>query len=529
MFKRYYYVEGLTNLLGSKGQYLISNEGRILDNKGYELSSTEDDEGHKVVHCLGWDGERSYRVIDLIAIQFKCLSIPQLEYGKVIAFLIDGDKNNLHARNIGYRFKDGKLEVNGYPGYYYIPGYTAAAINKDGELLVLSSRNIRNWYITLPNVKKNIKGGYKTTTVSFRKGKTVTLSRHRAMCLVFTDYPDNADTMVVNHKDGIPGNDTLDNLEWVTRGENNLHAYVNDLKNQHMRVLVRDVRTGEVTEHFSISETARYLNLYSDESVRVRLYNSKFGQVFQDGTQVKLKSDEREWIIPEDAEAAIFAAQERRAIKTRDCKTMTVQNYESVTSFCKSFNLERSAVEWRLKNNKLNPWFGFQFMYLENTSNFPNFTKEELIASFDKYKEALRVVARNLLTHETKEFASVKQADIFAGTQSVNYNLRQGRQPVFETGWQFKFEGQEWEEIEDFNEHIYRQRNGAMALELDTGIITIADSCKELGRILHLDCKGIRASAYSHGKQIYRGYRFRLGVSNDPWPETELYARILKK
>lgn len=109
MFRRYVYKEGLTTLLGSSGKFLINNDGQIRDVKGNELPYRRDDDGNKVVTCTSWDGERDYRVIDLVALQFKNLQIPKSRYGEVSAFVMDGNPENTHARNVGYRFKAGGL------------------------------------------------------------------------------------------------------------------------------------------------------------------------------------------------------------------------------------------------------------------------------------------------------------------------------------------------------------------------------------------------------------------------------------
>ena len=48
---------------------------------------------------------------------------------------------------------------------------------------------------------------------------------HRLVLEAFVGLPQNKNMTDVNHKDGNKSNNCLDNLEWCTRTENNLHAY----------------------------------------------------------------------------------------------------------------------------------------------------------------------------------------------------------------------------------------------------------------------------------------------------------------
>ena len=517
MFKRYVFIEGLTNLLGSHGKYLINIEGQIKDIKGNDINYRRDDEGQKVVHCIGFDGERDYRVIDLVAIQFKSLHIPFEDYGKIIAFVIDGDPDNIHARNIGYRFQGGKLPYKALKGFYYVPSFTILAINKQGTVVNTKTNHFLTYNTIQPNPKRNIKGGYRYTSAPFQKGKQFREMRHRLLCLTFKDYPNHVDSLVVNHINGIPGKDDLDNLEWTTRGDNNLHAYVNDLKNQHLRVLVRYVLTGEVVEYYSISECSRQLGYAVDETIRYRLYKSPFGQVFQDGTQIKLKSDERDWIIPANPEEDIKRARQHMPLLVRDCKDLSIKSYSSITEAAKTLDINSSSIEYRFKVNNQSPLFGYQFKELTDPSPWKEFSQEEFKNSLEPNN--FRVGARNLLTGEMKEFSSIRMAEKELKL-GINYYLSNGKQALFESGWHVKLENQDWEVIEDFEEKIYKMQKDIMCREETTGIIIIADSADKLSKILKLDSKAIRKASFTRGNKLYHGYRFRLGVSNDPWPET---------
>ena len=519
MFKRYEYIEGLTNLLGSNGKFLINNDGQIKDIKGNDIEIRRDDEGNKVVTCTSWDGTREYRVIDLVALQFKGLCIPQEDFDKVIAFTIDGNPENTHASNIGYRFQGGKLEFKSMPGFYYVPGMTSVAINYEGVPVNVKKLNRLKLYTTKPG-KNNIKGGYRTFSAIFSPGRSISYLRHRALCLVFKEYPDNVDDVSVNHKNGIPGDDWLDNLEWATRRENNIHAYANNLKNQNDHVLVRNVLTDEVTDYYSLSECARALKLESHASVLYRIKASKFGQVFQDGTQIKLKSDPRDWIMPENPEEEIRKNLQRIPILVRDCRTLQVKEYDSVTDAAKGTGIYSGTIMYRINVGNESPLFGYQFKLAENQTPWRLFTPEEYQSSL--IPNSFKVDARNLLTGEIKSYSSIREAEKALNGLSIRFAFQKNKQPMNEDGWQVKRADEEWIDVQNVEETIYKLRQEVMAKEEATGKITIASSAKQMGEILQLDPKAIRVVAYSRGNKLYHGYRFRLGVTTEPWPETNI-------
>ena len=513
MLRRYKFVEGPVVLSGSDGKFFITTHGVILSKEGEIVPFEKDEEGHRVVHVHGWDGERQYRIIDLITIQFKEISIEKENYNKVISFVINGDKDNTHASNIGYRFLGGKLEVKEYPGFYYIPGFTKYCVNEEGEIRNSKTFERRVLFKTKPG-KKNSKGGYFVVTL-MHGDKSYSFSRHRALGLVFMDYPDNVDNLVINHINGIPGDDRLDNLEWTTRGQNNIHACVNNLKDQQMAVLVRDVLTGVVTEYYSISECSRALGYSTDETIRARLYKSKFGQVFQEGTQVKLKSDERDWIIPEDPVQEIKNARQKKKVKVRDCATGIIKIYDSITEAEANLDLPVKGIGHILNFGITRPYYGIQMLF-EDDGDFPPFTKEEYLQSLPK-----KLQARNLLTGEERVFSTFSECEKYIKTY-VNQNvLKEGKQPVSEEGWQLKLGDSDWIEIPDVEEYIYKLQTTIMARNIANGIITIYDSAAHAGMCLIMDRKNIRKAAYTRGNKVYNGYQVRLGVSAEPWPNLE--------
>ena len=64
---------------------------------------------------------------------------------------------------------------------------------------------------------------YKSVELIDKNGKKHNPRVHRLVAEAFIPNPDNKEQ--VNHKDGNPGNNCVDNLEWVTPSENTQHAY----------------------------------------------------------------------------------------------------------------------------------------------------------------------------------------------------------------------------------------------------------------------------------------------------------------
>lgn len=68
-----------------------------------------------------------------------------------------------------------------------------------------------------------MKTGYRGIAIGSRNKKR-RITVHRIIWYVYGDTP-LSETLVINHKDGNPLNNCIDNLEQITQGENNLHRF----------------------------------------------------------------------------------------------------------------------------------------------------------------------------------------------------------------------------------------------------------------------------------------------------------------
>lgn len=88
-----------------------------------------------------------------------------------------------------------------------IPGIPEYKIAMTGQVYSLISNKFIN--------PRNTSGRGYYNYILYTNGKRKLYPRHRLLCITFKPIP-NSDEMQVDHINGIPGDDRLDNLEWVT-------------------------------------------------------------------------------------------------------------------------------------------------------------------------------------------------------------------------------------------------------------------------------------------------------------------------
>ncbi|EPH98160.1 HNH endonuclease domain protein [Enterococcus faecalis 13-SD-W-01] len=104
-------------------------------------------------------------------------------------------------------------QIRGYPDYL---------VSEEGKLFS-TKRGFRELKLRKTNC------GYWGTTLKV-EGKRIDVMIHRLVAEAFIDNPENKQQ--VNHIDGNKNNNSVENLEWVTPSENQIHAYLNGLSNQ---------------------------------------------------------------------------------------------------------------------------------------------------------------------------------------------------------------------------------------------------------------------------------------------------------
>lgn len=141
---------------------------------------------------------------------------------------------------IGLQYNDAEVWSYAYP--YIGSGYLVSSF---GRIISLPRKgNFNKGRLMKTSVTKH---GYEAFRFhDSRTNKAATIPVHRLVLKTFIG--DKPKRNQVNHKDGNKLNNRLENLEWCTASENNLHAYamglkdVNGIKNSHAKLTDREVQ-----------------------------------------------------------------------------------------------------------------------------------------------------------------------------------------------------------------------------------------------------------------------------------------------
>lgn len=130
-------------------------------------------------------------------------------------------------------------DVVGYEGVYQVSNYgrvkrlTYRTKRSDGSSRLLKEKILKG---------KDIKRKHKRVSL-WKDGKSNDYFIHRLVASAFIPKVPNKNN--INHINGIPSDNRVENLEWCTTAENNLHAHRNNLNKSSKRIKLISTTNGE--------------------------------------------------------------------------------------------------------------------------------------------------------------------------------------------------------------------------------------------------------------------------------------------
>lgn len=109
-----------------------------------------------------------------------------------------------------------------------------------------------------PQTQRRIRSNHSDKHVKLWKDKE--MKTHLVSRLVATAFIPNPENKgFVNHKNGNPLDNSIENLEWVTRVENQRHAFKTGLMSTNKQVVLKELSNGVERRFNSLSEASRFL------------------------------------------------------------------------------------------------------------------------------------------------------------------------------------------------------------------------------------------------------------------------------
>lgn len=146
--------------------------------------------------------------------------------------------------------------IKGYEGYYEVSDHGDVRsldrdiVGRDGVIYHIGGRMMKQ-----SNRDPRGDGGYKVVNLH-KYGESYVANVHILVATAFLPNPDNLPT--VNHKDGNKHNNCVDNLEWASYRDNNLHALNHGLRSPRGNPVAQYNDQGEIVAIYRSScEAAR--------------------------------------------------------------------------------------------------------------------------------------------------------------------------------------------------------------------------------------------------------------------------------
>lgn len=199
--------------------------------------------------------------------------------------------------------------------------------------------------------------GYIYISILLGNSKYRQISKHRLVAQTFLDNPNNFPE--INHKDGNKLNNSVENLEWVTSSDNQIHAVQNNLqpkniytykgkltKEQRDEIIFRysttDISKRKLAKEYNVSHTT-ICSIINNKYNYGEGYKNEFETFLNQLNE--LNELREEWLITKDKEVwkTLIEKLPRNWLQMR---TVTM-NYENLYTMIR-----------QRRNHKLNEWSG---------------------------------------------------------------------------------------------------------------------------------------------------------------------------
>lgn len=244
-------------------------------------------------------------------------------------------------------------------------------VKKTGEVLVNGKKILTFTHKGKAWVRCSVRNGVKTRSQQL----------HRLILNTFRPILESQ-LFQVNHIDGNPSNNRLDNLEWVTNSQNIQHAKHRKDENVDINlavgVVANNVFTNETLEFTDRRECCLHFG-FSRDKLRYIISKMPFGFINENGWRFKRRQDKRPFNKATQKEIASMGRGFIRPMVAFNILEDKEEHFLSMTELSNFTNISMASISMRLKSNKnLNPIQGgnntlWEFQYTHDRKPWRRF------------------------------------------------------------------------------------------------------------------------------------------------------------
>jgi len=182
-----------------------------------------------------------------------------------------------------------------------------------------------------------------------------TFALHRLVALTFLENPENKQQ--VNHKDGNKLNNKVENLEFVTNKENQIHKFQNGLGNNFTRSVEQyDLNGNLIKQHNSISAAAKQMNICKStiRGVLINYRKTAAGFIWKYADDKNICFSEKITINKNIG----------RKVGQYNLNNEFIKEHNSIAEAAKNINIHKNNI-WGVINNLRKTAGGFIWKYLD--------------------------------------------------------------------------------------------------------------------------------------------------------------------
>ena len=271
-----------------------------------------------------------------------------------------------------------------------IPGTQGFTISTTGEVFDAYGR-VRNQYTN--------GDGYKTVSVKLTDGRFVTFGVHRLVAL--THIPNNRlDRTEVNHRDGDITNNSVENLEWVTPRENNIHSELlcDDVAKQKLIIYKEGIPHDLACNLKRASRLTGISYLEVWDHLKDNLI-SKEGYSFE---YVKYSEN-----VPKELRQRTKSDGVAKAVKSKNVDTGEILYFDNFRQAAEYFETTKSAVSQAVQKDHRPKLLQQKYQIAHAEKDFPVLSEEDILVATSRGPK--RVYAIDVSSKEEHTFVSASE------------------------------------------------------------------------------------------------------------------------